>query len=154
MNSDNSEFCLNSDNSEKLSTATNKYLTPLFFLLDNLSKKAKSLHQILLNYLEKAYSVRKCLIAGPSFVNNVLIRAKCSTFFFDEPLALLKFRTEPYAALPLEYNLFRLTFPNFERDPSSFVFRFGIHVDNKFRWNLSCFQNGKVNIGKVGIFSL
>ena len=74
--------------------------------------------------------------------------------FFDNPLALLKFRTEPYAALPLEYNLFRLTFPDFDRDPISTVFRFGIFVDNKFRWNLSCFQNGKENIGKVCIFSL
>ena len=76
------------------------------------------------------------------FVKTVLL-------FFDNPLALLKFRTEPYAALPLEYNLFILTFSDFERDLSSFVFRFGILNGNKFRWNLSCFQNGKVNIGKM-----
>ena len=79
---------------------------------------------------------------------------KIVLLFFDNPLALLKFRTEPYAALPLEYNLFRLTFSDFERDPSSSIFRFGILVDNKFRWNLSCFQNGKRNIWKVGTFRL
>ena len=47
-------------------------------------------------------------------------------------LASLKFRTEPYAALPLEYNLIRLNFSDFGRDSSSSDFRFGILVYNKF----------------------
>ena len=88
----------------------------------------------------------------PNLVFDVLNCKSCSPFFFENPLALLKFRTEPYAALPLGYDLFRLTFSDFEKDPSSSIFRFGIVVDNKLRLNLCCFHDGKVNNGKVGIF--
>ena len=72
---------------------------------------------------------------------DVLVCKNCSSFFFDKPLALLKFPTESYAARPLEYNLFKFTISDFERDSCSCFFCFGILFDKKFRWNLSCFQN-------------
>ena len=56
--------------------------------------------------------------------------------------------------MPLEYNLFKLTFSDFEKDPSSSVFCFGSLVNNKFRRNLSCIQNGEVSIWKIDVFSL
>ena len=94
-------------------------------------------------YFEKALSLRKLLIGGPNFVYNVLLGKNCSTFFYDKPLALLNFRTKPYAALTLEYSLFRLIFSDFESVPSASVFRFGNLVVNKFRCNLSCFQKSE-----------
>ena len=100
------------DISQKVSSATNKYLTPLFWLA-NLSKKTKFRHQIALIYFEKAWSLQKRLIGGPIFVKDVLVCKNWSIFFFDEPLASHNFCTNPYAALPLEYHLFSLTFWDF-----------------------------------------
>ena len=124
----------------------------LFYLITCLKKPNPFILfiQILLNYLEKAYSVRKCLIAGPSFAYNVLVRAKCSTFFFDDPPALLKFWIEPYAALPLD--LFILTFSDLERDPISSLFCFCILANLNFRWKLRSFQISKKNIWKLVFF--
>ena len=92
------------------------------------------------------------MTGGPIFVFYVLVCKNCSTFFFDKQLALPELGTETYAALPLENNLFRHTFSDFERDPSSIVFRCGILVDNKFRWILICFQYVEITIWNIGNF--
>ena len=54
-------------------------------------------------------------MGGPNFVYDVFFWKIYSAFFFDKLLALLKFCTDPYAAPPLEYNLFSQIFSDFER---------------------------------------
>ena len=102
--------CLTVTNRRKTSTATDKYLTPLFCFV-SLSTKAKSIHQISLIRFEKNLKSLETSDWWTKFCLQCLgFCKKCSYFFSKNPLASLKFHIEPDAALPLEYNLFRLTF--------------------------------------------
>ena len=46
--------------------------------------------------------------------------------------------------------MFRPTFSDFEKDPSSSIFCFGFRFDNKFGCKLSYLQNDKINICQIG----
>ena len=98
--------------------------------------------------------IRKRLIGGPNCVYDVMVCKICSTCFFDKPLALLKFWIEPYAARLLEYNLFSLTFSDFERDVIPLSFALALLFNTNLGEKMICFQNSKVNIWKTETFSL
>ena len=91
------------------------------------------MHQVL--FLNQAYAFFLLNLSVPrlNFVDEGVECKSRPTFDTGRLLVLTKLRTNPYAAPPCGYSLCDFWCSDFEKDPASSLFDFGILIQNQSR---------------------